>query len=105
MFLFPFFLPTDFVSIESVCNGLGQIIRYHPSGHGYGSPWTVVVFAECVNRQWKLKAAWGSFSILAHRRIRKALSAAGMPSVQWQRMGRQRQLSVSALKGESNARL
>lgn len=100
MFWFPLFLAHDFVSFQFVCNGLGQIVRYHPSGLGYGSPWTFIVFAEFVGDGWKLAAAWGTYSVLAHRRIRRALSAAGMPAVKWERdpgTARERELSVQAL--------
>ena len=74
-----------YVSLERICDGRGLLLRYHPAGAGYGSPWTFVVVAERTGNLWTLRAGWGEFSRSAWRQIRRALIAAGIKRVYWQR--------------------
>jgi hypothetical protein len=81
-----------YVSLERICDGHGLLLRYHPDAAGYGSRWTFVVVAERTGNRWTLRAGWGEFSRSAWRQMRRALIAAGIKRVHWQRQRSEREV-------------
>lgn len=75
----------EFVSLESICGGAGYIVRYHENGGGYGAPYQFVCVAERIGSEWVFKAAYGEFSVLAHRRIYARWTAEGLGQVSFRR--------------------
>jgi hypothetical protein len=75
------------VSIEP----LTSIVRYHPDGKGYGSPYVFSCVLTRIGDEGWLNLATGHFSPEIFRAVKKALLESGLESVDFERKKRGRQ--------------
>lgn len=77
----------EFVSLEKI-DGPAQILRVHPSGKGFGSPFTVacVVVVDGDHATVKALSAHKTFTSQTRKHIKSALVDIGIVRVSWSRI-------------------
>jgi hypothetical protein len=71
----------DFVSVEAPV----YLVRYHPTGDGFGSPYSFSVVLTRFGSRGYLSMAAGTFTPTAYKAIRRYLRAMGMTGVRFER--------------------
>lgn len=71
----------DFVSVEAPV----YLVRYHPTGEGYGSAYSFSVVLTRTGTHGYLSMASGTFTPTAYKAIRRYLMRIGMTHVRFER--------------------